>query len=547
MFLGRRPLLLLLNGAIHTMNPDQPHATALALDRGSGRIIAVGDDADIRALAGPLTDTLDLRGRVVLPGFTDAHTHLAMYAQARMQVNLRDARSEDEAVARVAQRAAATPAGAWVLGNGWDANDWPGGFPTRASLDAAIPDHPVALWNHSYHALWVNSEALRRAGVSAETPDPLEGQIGRGANDEPNGLLFENSATALVEAIIAPPDDETMLAELHAVLSELHARGLTGVHNIEDAYSLRLFQRLHSAGDLSLRLLLYIPRDALPDAVRLGLASGFGDDYLRFAGVKLFMDGALGPRTAAMFDPYEGQPANRGLLTLGEEETIRTVSQAAEGNVGVAIHAIGDRAVHTALNAIEATQRQRAIQSERQISGSAPSAPRYRLEHVQLARQDDIARMARMGVVASVQPFHAVVDRDAAEQHWGARASHSYAYQTLRSTGIPLALGSDVPVDTCDPLRVIHAAVMRRDDQTPDRAPWHPEQALTLTQALSAYTHGAAYAGGQEARQGSLAPGKLADLVVLAEDPFRVPAERLAGADIAATLVGGALVHGALE
>ena len=545
MILGRRPLLLLLNGAIHTMNPDQPRVSALAIDRGSGVILAAGDNAEIRSLAGPLTETIDLRGRTVVPGFIDAHTHVVGYASARLDVDLRGVHSEEDAVEGVRQRAQTTPKGQWVQGRSWDASLWPGGrFPTRASLDAAVPDHPVALWDHAYHAMWVNSEALRRAGITTDTPDPAGGTIARDGSGEPTGMLFEPGATSLIERVLAPPDDETLLDELKRALAEMRSRGITGIHNIEDDYSLRLLQRLHARGELKPRVLLYIRRDTLPNAIKLGLQAGFGDDYLRFAGIKIFMDGALGPKTAAMLEPYEGQPENRGLLTTTDSEIVQTVGDAAEGGIGVAIHAIGDRAVHAALDGIEAMLRQRAL-----ADAAAPSvaARRFRLEHVQLAAPEDIARMARLGIVASVQPFHAVVDRDAAERYWGKRHTRSYAYNTLRQAGIPLALGSDVPVDTCDPLRILHAAVMRRDDHTPDRSPWLPEQALTIQQALHAYTAGAAFAGGQEARQGTLAPNKLADMVVLAEDPFAIPPERLAGAEVAATLAGGEIVHGTLE
>lgn len=537
MALGRRPILLLLNGVIHTMEPDQPLVSALAIDRGSGRILAAGDDADVRALAGPLTDTLDLGGRVALPGFIDAHTHLLGYAQGRLEVELRETRSEDEAVALVKARAATLPPGTWIIGHSWDKNNWtPERFPSKASLDAAAPDYPVALASHDYHSLWVNSEALRRAGIDASAADPGSGSIQRDGAGEPTGMLFENDAMALVERVITPPDDETLRAELRAVFAELRARGVTGVHNIEGDLSLRLMQELHAAGEIGPRALLYIPRQALPDALRLGLEAGFGDDFLRFAGVKIFMDGALGSQTAAMLDPYEGGAGKLGLLTTGEDEIERVVREAAQGGVGMAIHAIGDRAVKTALDGIEAGLRAGTLH-----------ARRIRLEHVQLARMEDLQRMARLGIVASVQPFHAVVDRHTAERYWGDRYRRAYAYNTMRELGIHVALGSDTPVDTCDPLRILHAAINRYDDRTPDAGPWLPDQALTLRQALYAYTAGAAYAGGQEAHQGTLAPGKLADLVVLAEDPFTLPQERIAGAEVAATLIGGELVHGALE
>lgn len=541
MVLTRRPVLLLLNGDIHTMDATTPHVTALAVDRSSGRILAAGDDNEIRALAGPLTDTLNLGGRTVLPGFIDAHTHLVGYADARLNVDLRHIPSEDAAVAKVRARAATLPTGTWIYGQSWDANEWPSQrFPTRASLDAAAPEHPVMLMSHDFHSAWVNSATLRLANITVQTADPDGGRIERDGDGEPTGMLFEGPAMALVQEVAKPIDDEIVLAELRRVLAELRARGVTGVHNIEDAHSLHLMQRLHTEGALQPRILLYIRRDTLPEAVHLGIEAGFGDDFLCFAGVKLFMDGALGSHTAAMLDPYEGQPGNRGLLAMEEPDVIETVRMAAEGGLGLAIHAIGDRAVHVALDGIETTLRQAAI------TGNAP-VRRFRLEHVQLAAPDDLARMARLGVVGSVQPFHAVVDRFSAERYWGTRHKRSYAYQTMRQLGIPLALGSDVPVDTADPLRILHAAITRRDDTHPEQTPWLPEQALTLQQALHAYTIGAAYAGGQEAHQGSLTPGKLADLVVLAENPFTLPAEQLAGAEVAATLVGGEVVHGALE
>jgi predicted amidohydrolase YtcJ len=536
---GRRPVLLLLNGVIHTMDAGQPIVSALAIDRASGRILAAGDNADIRALAGPLTETLDLRGRVALPGFIDAHTHLLGTAQARLDVDLRETRSEDEAVALVKARVATTPPGAWITGHSWDKNHWtPERFPTKTSLDAVAPENPVALDSHDYHSYWVNSEALRRAGIDANTPDPATGRIERDADGQPTGMLYESGAMSLVDAIITPPDDDTLLAELRRVFTELRSRGVTGVHNIEDDHALHLSQRLRASGEPGPRMLLYIPRQALPNALRLGLEAGFGDDYLRFAGVKIFMDGALGSQTAAMLDPYEGKAgeAARGLLTTTEPEIERIVREAAAGSVGIAIHAIGDRAVKTALDGIEAGLRAGSLH-----------ARRIRLEHVQLARMEDIQRMARLGVVASVQPFHAVVDRYTAERYWGDRYRRAYAYETMRQTGVRLALGSDTPVDTADPLRILHAAINRRNDRVPSETAWLPDQALTMRDALYAYTAGAAWAGGQEEHQGALTPGKLADVVVLAEDPFTLPPERIAGAEVAATLIGGELVHGALE
>ena len=544
MLVEHRPILLLRNGSFYTMSPSQPVASAVAVDRTSGRILAVGDDAEIRMLSGPLTDSLNLGGRTVLPGFIDSHIHLMLYAQSRLDIDLTGVASMEAAVELVRQRAEHTPTGHWILGQGWDKNLWPAHhFPTRASLDSVTPKHPVALWDHAHHAMWVNSEALRRAEIDSQTPEPAKGTIGREANEAPSGMLFEFGATDLVNAVIPSTDRVLLEGELARVLDELLSRGITGVHNIEDQESFRLLQSLHTSGRLAMRVLLYLHNRSLPEAIKLGLLADFGDDYLRFAGIKLFMDGALGPQTAAMLEPYTHQPSNRGLLTIDEQEVASIVGAATKGGLGIAIHAIGDRAVRTALDGIEATLGENA--GRQQKPGAA--IRRIRLEHVQLAAPADIERMARLGIVASVQPFHAVVDRDTAERHWGRRHRRSYAYKTLLQAGIPLALGSDLPVDTADPLRILHAAVTRRNDKEPNRTAWLPDQALTVSQALWAYTMGAAYAGGQELHQGSLEPGKLADMVVLGEDPFTIPADRLAGAQVVATLVGGRLAYGTLE
>jgi predicted amidohydrolase YtcJ len=548
----RRPLLLLLNGSFHTLDSQRPRAAAVAVDRTSGRVVAVGDDAEIRPLTGPLTDTLDLRGRTVLPGFIDSHTHLLALARDRTEVDLGGTRSEADAVERVRRRAEQTPPGHWIHGRHWDKSLWSGNaFPTRASLDAAVPGHSVALRSYDGHSLWVNSSALRGAGIGRETPDPVGGTIVRDGTGEPTGMLFEFGATSLVESTFEAPSEEADLAMLRSVLADLRARGITGVHNIEPTGSFRLMQRLRDQGELRPRVLFYLPRQSLPDASHLGLQAGFGDDALRFGGIKVFADGALTSQTAAMLEPFEGQPNNRGLLTTSDAEVEALATAAASGGMGVAIHAIGDRAVHAALDGIERTLQRRqdaAEQTRRPADAPTRGTPvRFRLEHVQLATPEDIRRMARLGVVASVQPFHAVADRDKAERYWGARSRRAYAYRALRDAGIPLALGSDVPVDTFDPLRILHAAVTRRDDHAPDRPSWQPEQALTLTEALYAYTLGAAYAGGQEAHQGSIAPGKLADFVVLEEDLLALPVERIAQTPVVATIVGGELVYGTLE
>jgi hypothetical protein len=466
-------------------------------------------------------------------------------------VDLGATRSEADAAARVGQAATRTPTSAWIIGQHWDKNRWtPSRFPSRASLDAAAPGRAIALWSYDGHSLWVSSEALRHAGISRATPEPVGGSIQRDADGEPTGMLFEYGATSLVESVAGTPDEAADLAGLRAVLADVRARGITGVHDIhtlEHDRSFRLMQRLRDLTELSPRVLFYVRKQRLPEVVTLGLQAGFGDDRLRFGGIKIFADGAITSQTAALFDPYEGEPTNRGLLTTSEDETEALAIAAADGDIGVAIHAIGDRAVHSALDGIEGALAARAAASARDHTPHTPYPARDRIEHVQLARPDDLARMARLGVVASVQPFHAMADRDKADRYWGARTRMAYAYRAMRDAGVQLAFGSDVPVDTFDPLRILHAAVTRRDDQTSDRDAWHPEQTITVPEAIRAYTIGAAYAGGQEAHQGSITPGKLADFVVLTEDPFTIPPERLPAMEIAATIVGGEVVYGTMD
>jgi predicted amidohydrolase YtcJ len=329
----------------------------------------------------------------------------------------------------------------------------------------------------------------------------------------------------------------------HLVLQALQGllrAGITSIHDIEGRDALLLFQQLRDEGLLPVRVQMILPRQQLPELKELGLRTGFGDDMLRIGGIKIFADGTLGSQTAAMLEGFEGNSANRGILAIPEKTLMETVSDAAELGMSIAIHAIGDRAVHVALNSIERA-RQRLHDANQQQTATRL---RYRVEHAQLVAPGDLERMRRLGVVASVQPFHAVADRDLAERYWGQRYRRAYAYRQMQDMGIPLALGSDAPVETYDPLRILYAAVQRNDTTTPDRGPWLPEQALQITRALWAYTLGAAYAGGEEHEKGSLTPGKLGDAIILREDVLALSPETLRENSVQATIVGGRIVYG---
>lgn len=530
--------ILYLNGTIYTMDAARPRAEAMAIDDSSGRIIAVGDNDEIRRVGGRSTELVDLHGKTVLPGFIDAHIHLLSYAYRAHHIDAGTCTSEDEVATLVRQRAIQTPLGQWILGGQWDKNTWPTQqFPTRTSLDAAAPGHPVALWSKDGHVLWVNSLALQRAGITANTPEPANGAILRDGAGEPTGILEEEEATRLVYRVIEEPDPALTRSLVQRALAELQRSGITTIHDIEGRDALDLFQQLRDEGTLGVRVQMILPRHMLPELRAVGLRTGFGDDLLSFGGIKIFADGTLGSQTAAMLESFAGNPGNFGILTLPEPELKETVSAAAEMGISIAIHAIGDRAVRVALDGIEKAQH---FLAER----SAVPRLRYRLEHVQLIAPEDLERMRRLGVVASVQPFHAVADRDIAERYWGERHRRAYAYQTMQQMGIPLALGSDAPVETFNPLRILHAATVRRDPATPQRAPWLPEQALSITDALWGYTMGAAYAGAEEHHKGSLTVGKLGDAVVLHEDMLQVPQENIADNTVQATILGGKVVYG---
>lgn len=534
-------IILYLNGTIYTMDAAQPQAQAMAIDSANGRIVAVGDNDEVRRLANQHSELIDLRGKTVLPGFIDAHIHLLDAAYRSHYIDATGCTNEEEVANLVRQRAAQTSNGQWIVGGQWDKNLWPGQqFPTKASLDAAAPDHPVALWSKDGHLLWVSSLALAHAGITSETPEPANGAILRDGSGEPTGILQEEEATSLVYHVIGPRDPSLTRLLVQRLLKELQRSGITSIHDIEGSEALRLFQQLHDENELGVRVQMILPRHMLPELKALGLRAGFGDDMLRLGGIKIFADGTLGSQTAAMLEGFEGNPTNRGILAIPEQEMQETVSAAAAMGMNIAIHAIGDRAARVALNSIEQAQRHLAELN----AGQAMPYLRYRLEHVQLIAPEDLERMRRLGVIASVQPFHAIADRDIAERYWGKRHRRAYAYRTMQQMGIPLALGSDAPVEIFDPLRILYAATRRNDIAALQRPPWLPDQALPIAQALWGYTLGAAYAGGEEESKGSLTVGKLGDAVVLCEDILSVPQEKMAENGVQATILGGQVVYG---
>jgi len=518
---------ILFNAHIHSFDQNRPDASVLVIDR--NRVAALGGMELLEAF-GSRSSREDMGGRVILPGLTDAHIHLMHYALSLQKVDVETA-TKSEALDRVAARAETVPPGEWILGHGWQHNDWGGDFPTAADLDAIVPNHPVYLTGKSLHVSWANSLALKLAGIGAGTPDPINGKILRKANSQPDGVLLE-IAMNLIETVIPSPDASGVADAIEAALPGLWKFGLTGAHDFDYRIGFMALQILDASQRLKLRVIKSVPLDLLPHALALGLRTGFGSDTLRIGSVKLFMDGALGPRTAAMLKPYLNEPENRGILNMDGEQFFEYGRQAADVGLSMTAHAIGDRALHEILNGYE------------QLRGyeHARSLPhlRHRIEHVQILHRDDAGRLGKLGIIASMQPIHATSDMRAAEKYWGDRVDLAYSWRTQLDAGATLAFGSDAPVESPNPFLGLHAAVTRRSsDGSPGPQGWHPEQCLTMPEAVSGYTVGAAYAAGLEDRVGRLSPGHYADLIVLDEDPFTCPPEKLLSMQSSATMLGG--------
>lgn len=502
--------ILLTNTLIYTLDPGQPIATAIAIQ--NGRIMAVGRTDQLVAEFGDRLAQESLHGQVLLPGLTDAHLHLQFYAQALEMVDC-ETTSYAECLERLAARARQAPPREWIRGHGYNQNAWEDGSPTAADLEAIAPFNPVYITHKSYHSAWVNNAALKLANLNSASGDPEGGRLGRNPDGSLDGILYESSMQ-LVAQVIPQPTVQQVAQSIQQALPHLWRVGLTGVHNMDRQESFAALQMLHATGELKLRVLQSIPLENLPHAVALGLRSGFGNDMLRVGSVKAFMDGALGPQTAALFAPYEGHATERGILMMNAEELFEHARLATENGFSMAVHAIGDRANHEVLDAYE------WLRAHEQKQFIAP-APRHRIEHVQLLHPQDVGRLAALDIIASMQPIHAPSDFRMADRYWGNRARLAYAWRSQLQAGARLALGSDAPVEVPNPFLGLHAAVTRRRaDGSPGEQGWYPEQRLSLLEALQGFTTGPAYAAGMEDRLGRLAPGYLADLIVLDTDPF---------------------------
>ena len=543
--------LILLNGKVWTGEAmagsggrAKGEAFAQAVAMVDGRILAVGTSEQIRAYAGPDSRVIDIQGRLVVPGFIDSHVHFLNGGSQLLALDLKDARSEAEFVRRLGEKAKTLPPGQWIQGGNWDEQAWPSAkLPTRKLIDAVTAKNPVFIGRYDGHAALANSLALKMAGLGKTTPEPPGGVIVRDGKGEPTGVL-KDAAQDLVGRRVPRPSQTDMEQALRAALKEAARFGVTSVHNITvDSESadgsftgeIHLLRRAELEGWLTCRMYEIVPLAQGKKLAEAGLSRDMGSDFLKLGAVKAFADGSLGSATAWMFEPFADDPGNRGLPMVlmnppaKMEEPIRSAAQA---QIQPAIHAIGDRAVAEVLDLYA------------RVGGGDPAAYRFRIEHAQHVRAEDFARFGKLGVVASMQPYHAIDDGRWAEKRIGPeRARTSYAWRSMLKAGAPLAFGSDWPVAPLSPLLGIYAAVTRAtlDGKHPEG--WVPEERLTVEDALRAYTQGSAFAAFEEKEKGSIAPGKLADLVVLAQDLFSIPPEKIKEARVALTIVGGKVVY----
>ena len=537
---GQSADLVLTNGRIYTVDNARPVVSALAVR--DGHVLFIGSDAEAKVFARPSTRVLDLHGAAVYPGFTDAHAHLLGLGVTLRRVNLAGSTSYDEVISRVQAFEKNVKPGEWILGRGWDQNRWPvKEFPTQDALSRAFPNNPVVLTRIDGHALLANARAMQLAHVTANTPDPAGGRVIRDAAGAPAGVFVDNAQSLITRAIPAATRAETRVAIL-AAITEANRWGLTGVHDPgENAETISIFEELAKAGNYSLRNYVMISDPGDPNSaaaqrnpyIRRGPQSALYDAHLWVRAIKLYADGALGSRGAALLAPYSDEPTNSGLLVSRPEHIEAWAESALQRGFQVNVHAIGDRGNRIVLDAFETALRK------------YPKADhRFRIEHAQVISPQDIPRFAQLGVIPSMQATHQTSDMRWAESRVGPeRIRGAYAWRSLLNTGVVIPNGTDFPVEEVNPLLTFHAAVTRQDPTNWPAGGWYPEQRMTREEALQSMTIWPAYAGFQEKFLGSLTPGKYADFVVLDRDIMRVPDTEILGAHVISTWIGGKAVY----
>lgn len=511
-----------------------PNAVAFSADR----VVAVGTKTDILELRTRGTDVLQLRGATLTPGLVDSHTHFFYWALGEsLLVDVSPCTSLDSTLRTIATRAQHRRIGPWVVAHGFDHNRWKSPPPQAADLDRILPDIPVLVHSRDHHTVWLNSAGLRAARLDRNTPDPPGGNLERNATGELTGLIRETAIELLPDPVRLLAGENTPAAHrvidraLYRAYERAWAHGITAVHSMDDGLSLTHLQRHHARGALGLRVVHAIPLAELPAARRLGLRSGLGDRWLRLGGVKIFSDGALGSQTAYMFDAYPGRPGYCGVPVISGDPLRAAVAEAVAAGWCVWIHAIGDRAVKETVDALVSTRRD---------SGASLPMP-HRIEHAQCVRPADARRMARAGIIASVQPCHIPGDIATAQRHWPRAQRNAYPFRRLLDAGAILAAGSDIPVESIDPRRSLHGAVCRTDESGQPAGGWVATERLSVSETLWAFTRGAAASVGLSEPAGTLRPGAAADATVWDDDPLAAAPGELLQLGLRGAIVAGSV------
>jgi predicted amidohydrolase YtcJ len=527
--------LVLLNGKIWTVNPSQPVVEAVAC-LGS-RIAATGSSADIRKWIGAGTKVIDLSGRLVVPGFNDAHVHLVDGGRHIRSVPLHDVRSQVEFRDRIRDYAAKLPKGRWIVGGDWDQEIWsPPRLPHHELIDSVTADHPVFVNRHDGHMVLVNQVVLRLAGITRHTPDPPGGAIVRDEQGEPTGIL-KDAAKEAVARLIPPLSAEEIEDFVRAAMREARENGVTSVQDVGTTPEyFRAYQKLMRTGELTVRISTHQPLSAWRRLGDAGIAAAFGNAILQAGALKAFADGSLGSTTALFYEPYSDAPGNRGIASedmIPESKMKENILGADRAGLQVAVHAIGDRANDRVLSLFDEVAKE-----------NGPRDRRFRIEHAQHLRAVDIPRFARLGVIASMQPYHAIDDGSWAEKRIGhERAKGTYAFRSLLDAGAVLAFGSDWYVAPLKPLEGIYAAATRRTLDGRHLEGWIPEQKITVAESVKAYTWGSAYASFCDKDKGTIAPGMLADFAILSDDIFSIDPARISETKVVATVFDGRVIY----
>jgi predicted amidohydrolase YtcJ len=531
---------------------DKAHPEAQAVAVLGDRIVAVGTNADIDQWRGPHTRVIDAGGKLVLPGFNDAHVHFIDGGASLDRVQLKDATTPQEFARRIGEQAKKLEKGEWVLGGEWDETKWdPPNLPTKELIDPLAPDTPVLVTRYDGHESLANSVVLRLAGITAKTPDPPGGVIVRDQHGEPTGVV-KDAAQDLVFKVVPPMTHDQLVRVVKRAMEHAASLGVTSVQHMNPDYEdIAVYSELRERGELITRIYVAPLIPQVDDQVRLGIRHAFGDSYLRLGALKAYADGSLGSGTAYFFQPYLNTPNNRGLLndTMQPLSLMRDrMMKADAAGLQLCTHAIGDEAISIILDLY--AEIAKAHPGTLELSGNVrryvEPDRRFRIEHAQHMAAKDFDRFAQLHVIASVQPYHAIDDGRWAESRIGHdRASRTYAFRTFLDHGVRLAFGTDWDVAPLNPMLGLYAAVTRAtlDGKNPNG--WFPEQKITLPEAIEAYTMGSAYAEFQDNVKGSITPGKLADMVILSDDLFSIPPEKIRDVKVLKTMVGGKIVYDA--